>query len=164
MRSRVVTFFVAFILWMLLSFSFEWQHFSMGILIALIVALMMGDMFTEFPGKWISLRRYGWFVIFIFVFIWECIKANIDVAMRVLNPKLPINPGIVKIKTTLKTETALTFLANFITLTPGTFSVDIDRDSGYLYIHWIDVKTCDSKEAYKIIAEKFENILREVFE
>jgi multicomponent Na+:H+ antiporter subunit E len=86
------------------------------------------------------------------------------VAYRVLHPKLPINPGIVKVKTILKTETGLTFLANFITLTPGTFSVDIDKDKGYLYIHWIDVKTQNIEEASQIIVSKFERILKEVFE
>jgi multicomponent Na+:H+ antiporter subunit E len=136
----------------------------MGILIALFVASTMGDMFTDQAVKWFHFRRYGWFIIYMFVFAWECIKSNIDVACRVLNPRLPINPGIVKVKTILKTETGLTFLANFITLTPGTFTVDIDKENGYLYIHWIDVKTQDIEEASKIIVSTFERILKEVFE
>ncbi|MDD5566365.1 MAG: Na+/H+ antiporter subunit E [Candidatus Omnitrophica bacterium] len=164
MRSRVVTFTVSFLLWMLLSFSFEWQHLSVGLLVALVVALSMGDMFTDKAHKWFELKRYAWFIVYMFVFAWECLKANFDVACRVLNPRLPINPGIVKVKTILKTETALTFLANFITLTPGTFSVDVDQEKGYLYIHWIDVKTQDIEEASRIIVSKFERILKEVFE
>ncbi len=163
-RSRIITFLISFILWLLLCFSLDRQHVFIGLVAAFLVALTMGDMFTEQPQKWFSFRRYRWFIVFFLIFTWECIKSNIDVAWRVLNPKLPINPGIVKIKTTLKTETGLTFLANFITLTPGTFSVDIDREKQCLYIHWIDVKTRDSEEAYKIIAEKFERILKEVFE
>lgn len=164
MYSRIVTFCISFILWLLLSFSLDWQHLLIGFLVALLVALTMGDMFAEKAYKWFSPRRYVWFVYFVLVFLWECIKANIDVAWIVLNPRLPIKPGIVKIKTSLKTETGLTFLANFITLTPGTFSVDIDKDSGYLYIHWIYVETQDVAEATRIIASKFERILKEVFE
>ena len=163
-RSRIITFCISFVLWIALSFSVDAQHIFVGFVVASVVALTMGDMFTESAYKWLGFRRYRWFVIFIFVFVWECIKANIDVAARVLNPKLPINPGIVRIKTNLKTETGMTFLANFITLTPGTFSIDIDKDEGYLYIHWIDVKTCDPEKAYEIIASKFERILKEVFE
>jgi len=125
---------------------------------------MMGDMFTDYPHKWLSPKRYLWFFIYIFIFGWECLKANLDVACRVLHPRLPINPGIVKVKTKLKTETALTFLANFITLTPGTFSIDVDKENGYLYIHWIDVKTQDVEEATRIIVSRFERILKEVFE
>jgi multicomponent Na+:H+ antiporter subunit E len=149
---------------MLLSFSFDWQHLLVGFLAALLVASTMGDMFTDQAGKWLNLRRYIWFFIYLFVFSWECIKANIDVAFRVLAPSLPITPGIVKVKTILKTETGLTFLANFITLTPGTLTVDIDRENGYLYIHWLDVKKQDIVEASGIIVSKFEKILKEVFE
>ena len=164
MHSRIVTFFISFILWELLSFSLDWQHLVIGLLVSFIVALMMGDMFTDQAHKWFSPKRYFWFIVFMLVFIWECLKANIDVALRILKPRMPINPGIVKIKTNLKTETGLTFLANFITLTPGTFSVDIDKENGYLYIHWIDVQTEDVEEASRIIAFRFEKILKEVFE
>jgi len=162
--SRLVTFLLSFLTWELLSYSLDWQHLVTGAVVSFLVALAMGDMFTSRPLHWFHLRRYVWFVIYVFVFLWECMKSNIDVALRVLNPRLPINPGIVKVKTILKTETGLTFLANFITLTPGTFSVDVDQENGYLYIHWIDVKTQDVQEASKIIVSKFERILKEVFE
>jgi len=164
MRSRLITFIVSVILWLLLSFSLDWQHLLTGLSVALIVSLTMGDMFTNQPQKWFNLRRYRWFIVYAIVFTWECFKSNLDVAYRVLHPRLPINPGIVKVKTILKTETGLTFLANSITLTPGTFSVDIDKDNGYLYIHWIDVKTQNIEEASRIIVSKFERIIKEVFE
>jgi multicomponent Na+:H+ antiporter subunit E len=164
MRSRIVTFMVCFVMWLLLSFSLDWQHLIVGIAVSLLTAIMMGDMFTDSGYKWFDLKRYGWFIIYVFVFSWECLKANIDVAYRVLSPRLPINPGVIKVKTSLKTETALTFLANSITLTPGTFSVDIDREKGILYIHWIDVKTQDIEEASRIIVLRFERLIKEVFE
>lgn len=163
-HSRLVTFCVSLALWLLLSFSLDWQHLSVGVLVALLVSLTMGDMFSEQAKKWFSPRRYLWFAIYVFVFAWECFKSNIDVALRVLSPHPRINPGIVKVKTILKTETGLTFLANFITLTPGTFTIDIDREGGYLYIHWIDVKTQDIEEASRVIVSRFERILKEVFE
>ncbi len=98
------------------------------------------------------------------MFLWECFKANLDVAYRVLHPQLPIYPGIVKVRTKLTTDTALTFLANSITLTPGTMSVDIDKDNGILYIHWIDVKTKDVESATKIIVDRFEKVLKKIFD
>lgn len=164
MRSRIITFVVSLLLWLLLSFSLDIQHLAMGVFISLVVAFMMGDMFTGEAHKWFQVRRYFWFLTYIFLFIWECIKANIDVALRVLNPRLPIKPGIVRIKTSLQTETALTFLANSITLTPGTISVDVNKEKGIIYIHWIDVKTEDIDEATRIISSRFERILKEVFE
>ena len=81
-----------------------------------------------------------------------------------MHPRLPINPGIVKVKVELKTDTALTFLANSITLTPGTMSVDIDKENGILYIHWINVKTKDIESATRIIVERFEKILKKIFD
>jgi len=163
-QSRIVTFIISYLLWTLLVFSLDWQHVLVGIIVSLSVAATMGDMFTNYPRKWFNPHRYAWFMYYMVVFTWECIKCNFDVACRVIHPHLPINPGIVKVKTILKTETSLTLLANFITLTPGTFTVDIDRDEKCLYIHWIDVKTEDIEEASKIIVSKFERILKEVFE
>jgi len=89
------------------------------------------------------------------------ILANLDVMYRVLHPALPIKPGIVKAKTRLTSKFARTMLANSITLTPGTLTVDIEGEN--LYIHWINVKSADVEEATKIIVEKFEKILEEIF-
>jgi multicomponent Na+:H+ antiporter subunit E len=121
-------------------------------------------MFVKRPHVFKSIKRYFWFLYYIPLFIWECIKANIDVAYRVAHPDLPINPGIVKVKTTLKSDTGLTFLANSITLTPGTMSVDIDPEFGFLYIHWINVKDKDIQKATEIIVKPFEDVLRRIFE
>jgi len=125
---------------------------------------MTGDMFVKRPYVFKHASRYLWFLYYLPIFIWECIKANIDVAYRVIHPKRPINPGIVKVKTTLKSDTALTFLANSITLTPGTLSVDIDQEKGYLYVHWIDVKQEDVEKATALIVQRFERILRKIFD
>jgi multicomponent Na+:H+ antiporter subunit E len=64
-------------------------------------------------------------------------KANLDVAYRVITGK--IKPGIVRISPDLKTDFGITMLANSITLTPGTLSVDIDENTNDLFIHWINV-------------------------
>lgn len=82
-------------------------------------------------------------------------------ARRVLSPSLPINPGIVKFKTKLTTNYSKMVLANSITLTPGTLTVDVIDDT--FYIHWIDVKTTDPEKAFTEIAESFEKILLKIF-
>jgi multicomponent Na+:H+ antiporter subunit E len=84
------------------------------------------------PVRWLT------FIVYVFVpFFIGMAKANIDVAYRVITGK--INPGIVKISPDLKTDLGITMLANSITLTPGTLTVDIDEDKNDLYIHWINV-------------------------
>ncbi len=106
--------------------------------------------------------RIIWFLWYLPIFLWECIKANMDVAYRVLHPKMPIKPGIVKVKTKLKTDIAKTFLANSITMTPGTLSVDIKDE--FLYIHWIYVRDEGMEKATEIIVDKFEKHLKRIFE
>jgi multicomponent Na+:H+ antiporter subunit E len=163
-KSHIILFILALLIWSFLTWPLDLQHFIIGILVCGFVSFMTGDMFTKRPHKFKQLTRYLWFLYYIPLFIWECIKANIDVMLRVVNPDLPINPGIVKVKTTLKSDTALTFLANSITLTPGTMSVDIDEENGFLYIHWIDVKDKDIQKASEIIVKIFEDVLRRIFE
>jgi len=98
-----------------------------------------------------------YFIRFIFVFSFELIKSNLDVAFRVVNPKLPINPGIVKVKTKLKSRLGRIILANSITLTPGTLTVETDGED--YYIHWIDVSSKNIDDATQKIVSKFEKYL-----
>jgi multicomponent Na+:H+ antiporter subunit E len=163
-KSQLVLFVLALFIWELLTWPPDPQHLIIGILVSGFVSFMTGDMFVKRPHHLTHISRYFWLLYYIPLFIWECIKANIDVAYRVTHPDLPINPGIVKVKTTLKSDTALTFLANSITLTPGTMSVDIDAENGFLYIHWIDVKDKDIQKATEIIVKTFEDVLKRIFE
>ena len=163
-KSQIILFILALLIWLLLTWPPDYPHLIVGILVCGFVSFMTGDMFVKRPHVFKSLKRYLWFLYYIPLFIWECIKANLDVAYRVCHPDLPINPGIVKVKTNLKSDTALTFLANSITLTPGTMSVDIDREGGFLYIHWIDVKDTDIQKATEIIVKTFEDVLRRIFD
>jgi len=164
MKSRIALFIFALILWFLLSWSVDVPHIILGVVTSIIVAALTGDLFTKNPHKFIKISRYFWFIVYIPVFAWAMLKANIDVAIRLLSPKLPINPGVVKIKTKLKSETGITFLCNSITLTPGTTTVDVDKENGYIYVHWLNCKTQDPDEAAKQIAEKYEKILIKVFD
>jgi multicomponent Na+:H+ antiporter subunit E len=164
MRSRIVLFILAYVLWVLLNWKPDWQHLLIGAIVALFVVWLTSGMFPAKFSCVFDAKRYLWALYYIIVLAYECIKANIDVAYRVIHPDLPIRPGIVKIRTALKSDIALTFLANSITLTPGTMSVDMDRDKGILYIHWINVMSQDIDDATKIIAGKFEAILKRIFE
>ncbi len=164
MKSEVILFILALLVWLFLGWPPDLSHLIVGVWVSILVAFMLGDMFVKRPHIFKHLSRYLWFLYYLFLFIWECIKANIDVAYRLIHPALPINPGIVKVKTTLKSDTALTFLANSITLTPGTMSVDIEPEKGFLYVHWIDVKDKDIQKATEIIVKRFEKVLRRVFE
>lgn len=95
---------------------------------------------TSLSGKsGLSPIRWVRFVTYLFgPFMVGMIKANIDVATRVITGN--IRPGIVKVQPGLKGDMAVTLLANSITLTPGTLTVDVDDESRAFYIHWIHVE------------------------
>ncbi|MBN2036918.1 MAG: Na+/H+ antiporter subunit E [Chitinispirillaceae bacterium] len=164
MKKKIILFLFAFALWLLLCFSLDWQHIVVGVVVAFLVTVITGGLFITRPHLLKNPLRYIWFLYYIPVFIWECFKANIDMAFRVAHPDLPIKPGIVKVKTRLRSETGLTFLANSITLTPGTLTVDIDQEHSILYIHWINVSSMDIETTSQIIVTRFEKILEKIFE
>ena len=160
--KRFLHFLILLIIWLMLTWSLKWEEVAVGIVIALIAELMLGDIFPSGAVKIFYPHRLFWLIVYTVEFIGFVIKANFDVAYRVLNIYLPIRPGIVKVRTKLKTDMARTFLANSITLTPGTLTVDCVDD--HLYIHWINIVSEDPEEETQIIVRKFERLLERIFE
>ena len=155
-------FILSFIFWLLLTFDLSAANLVAGGAAALLTSLMFAKYFFHKVGKFIQPFRYFWCLVYIVILIWECIKANFDVAYRVLHPAMPIKPGIVKFKLELKSDFARTILSNSITMTPGTIAVDIVDD--YLYVHWIYVSSEDPTEYKKKIAGRFEKYIIKTFE
>lgn len=157
---------ITFVTWIALIFSpgMTMDAFLEEVIMAVIVSLTVAALtYKHLPNasmRYFHPKRLGYLTVYVFVFIWEMIKANLNMAMIVLSPKLPLKPGIVKIKTDLKSDFARLLLGNSITLTPGTMTMEVDGDT--LYIHWVAV--CDDlKEAGDIIKGSFEKWLKGVF-
>ena len=168
MMRRLIYFVLALIVWLLMAWPFvdgavDLQMLTAGIIASAIVAMLFHDVFPKDHHVFTSPVRIFWLLLYLPVLFYYVLKANLDVVYRALHPKMPIRPGIVKIKTNLKTDSAITTLANSITLTPGTLTVDL-TDDGFMYIHWINVKTDDLEGATKHIAQKFEWFLVRIFE
>ena len=160
--NKLMYFIISCAVWLLLTWSLDVQNVVAGIIVAFLCTVFIGHLFFDNTVKLLNPVRIFWFLYYIPVFFIHMVKANLDVAYRVIHLNVPIRPGIVKVKTTLKSDLGLTFLANSITLTPGTLTIDIVGDN--LYIHWINVKTDDPKQQTEIIVRRFENILKKVFE
>jgi multicomponent Na+:H+ antiporter subunit E len=160
--KRFVHFLLLFGIWLLLTWSIHWQDMLVGVIIAIIADLMLGDIYPFNAVKILNPVRFFWLVVYAVNFLFYVVKANFDVAYRVLNINMPIRPGIVKVRTRLQTEMARTFLANSITLTPGTLSVDMIED--HLYVHWINIVSEDPTKETEIIVKRFEELLERVFE
>ena len=164
-NNRLKNFFYLFTfliaIWLALTTTFQWQELSVGIFISLVLALFLNKNYLKLGLPPLSIKRIIFFILYISVLFIEIVKANLDVAYRVIHPKMPIKPGIIIIKTKLKQDIAKMILANSITLTPGTFTLDIKGDE--LLIHWIYVRSEKMDESTKIIGQKFEKYLKVVF-
>lgn len=169
---RTVYFIIAFILWLLLTWPFsstsdgpmpDWQVIWAGVAASIVVSILFYEILPVEYKLFFSPVRIFWLLVYLPVFFYYIIVANLDVMYRTLHPQLPIKPGIVKVKTNLKTASARVALANSITLTPGTMSVDL-TDDGTLYIHWIYVKSTDTEKATEYIVKPFEYFLTRIFE
>ncbi len=148
--------------WLLLVWSTGWQELVFGLGAAVLAAIFFGNVFPVGLARLLNPVRWFWLLVYVPVFVWQCLRANVDVALRVLAPGLELRPGIVRIKTSLKSDIARVFLANSITLTPGTMSVELVEDT--LYIHWIEVTTDDPDAAAKRIIGPFEFFLKRIFD
>jgi multicomponent Na+:H+ antiporter subunit E len=163
-KRKLLDFVILFVLWMLLVWSLDIQGVIAGAVVALLFTFVVSGLLPDKAERLFSPIRWFWALVHLGLLTYWIVLANLDVLYRVLHPNLPIRPGIVKVKTTLRTDEAKTFLANSITLTPGTLTVDIIDDT--LYVHWIYVYE-DMEDIEKItwdIAGKFEATLRRVFD
>ncbi|WP_258877772.1 Na+/H+ antiporter subunit E [Candidatus Xianfuyuplasma coldseepsis] len=156
----VATFLVLFAIYVLLA-GFAVQELILGALISVILTIIIARYVNYQVDLKLPLRIVIFLVIYLPVFIWQLLLANLDVARRVLSPKIPLNPGFVKIDSELQGDFAKLMLANSITLTPGTLSVDVHEQD--LYVHTVDVKGSTQEEHKAHISALFESILGRVF-
>ncbi len=148
-------------LWFLLIFPLSLQDAIVGLVITLFFILVPLPGSTVYKEIYLYPKRIVYGVAYILIFFLAVIKSNMDVAKRVLSPSLPINPGIVEVKTKLKSRLGRLALVNSITLTPGTITVDMKGES--LFIHWINIDTNNNEVATKKIVEGFEKYLEVIF-
>lgn len=146
MRAFIVTTSVCFIIYLLVTTGSGtdilglWSVIEIlfGGLLSCIVGVAARTVFVKKNYRMLNPVRWLFFLAYLIgPFFVALVKANVDVAYRVLSGK--INPGIVSISPGLTTDLGITMLANSITLTPGTLTVDIDENTNDLYIHWINV-------------------------
>jgi len=141
MKTLLINILLAFS-WMLLNGDLDFTNFLEGFFIAYIIlwitkgVLVKDNYFTKIP------RVIG----FIFFFIYELVLANLKVAYDIVTPQHLMRPGIVKIPLSAKTDLEITLLANLITLTPGTLTMDVSPDKKFIYVHSMYI---DNVEEFK---------------
>lgn len=102
------------------------------------------------------LRRTWRVLVLVLVFLRELTQSALQVAWYTLQPTLRIRPGIVAYPLDVQTGREITALANLISLTPGTLSLDVAPDRSHLYVHSISVETEDGREVIREIKTSLE--------
>lgn len=135
--SLSMTFLILYVFWIFNSGIFDMFHLSAGVICSFIVAYISHDFFI-IPGTKPAraLRTTVRFLVYLPWLFYQIALASWDVTKRVVHPKMPINPQIIRFPSTLTGDLALTLFANSITLTPGTITIDIDKE-GTFYVHAI---------------------------
>ncbi len=159
-KRAVLLFVFLMVFWIMLT-GWKEEEIVFAIGLSLLITLIFTSKSSVFSEIKFTPKSILYMFIYVFVFLSELVKSNFDVAARVANPKLPINPGIVKVKTKLKSKLGRIMLANSITLTPGTLTVETKGE--YYYIHWIDVSAKNIQSATDEIVSKFEKYLEVIF-
>lgn len=154
------TFVVLFVIYLFLA-GFNLDEAIVGSIVSATMTLILVKYVNFKIDLLLPIKLLKFVFIYLPVFIWKLILANLDVARRVLSPKIPLNPGIVRVKTDLKGDFGKLTLANSITLTPGTLSIDMEGED--LYVHTVDVLGKTEEENRKVISSTFEKILGGIF-
>lgn len=149
----VATFVICFGFWLLLTWSFDTEELIAGAVVSFFAALFASRFFIhEKAFRLANPKRFFALLIYILViFPGELIKANVDMAKRCFGGCKKVNPGIVRVPVGLDGDYPEAMLANSITLTPGTITLDIARDEeskqNYYYVHCIDVTGMEDRDA-----------------
>jgi len=160
-RDRLVLFGTLLLFWIMLTETLAADSLLVGVLASLVIALLFPNglsFFTEFratPQAFVAgVFYYGYFLK-------ELVRSNIRLAAIVLSPDLPIRPVIVKVRTRLKSRMGRLMLANSITLTPGTLTVEMDGE--WIYVHWVRVASTEVEAATAEIVAGFERYLEVMY-
>jgi multicomponent Na+:H+ antiporter subunit E len=153
------SFVFSFLFWLLLVGSLDPQELLAGLVVAGAVAMLTLGRPSVLAGIRLSPRAPVAFLSYLAALLIALVRANLDMARRVLTPSLPLRPALVRVNTSLRSDLGRLVLANSITLTPGTLSIDIEDDT--LIVHWVDCPPGSNVEATtREIAGDFERHLR----
>jgi multicomponent Na+:H+ antiporter subunit E len=119
------------LIWMSLQGEFSSANLAFGFLVGYLILLIARPALppSSYSRKVMQLANLALYLI------WHIIIANIQIAWRVLKPRLELRPAVIAVRLSARSDAEITALANLITLTPGTLTVDISPDHSALYVH-----------------------------
>jgi multicomponent Na+:H+ antiporter subunit E len=139
---------------MVLTSNVQLFNIIVGLGVSFSIALLYVKLFTHKAFEFIS---PVWFAVYLYVLLKNLILSNIQISRRILRPDMKLSPAIVAVKTNLESDWKKLLLANSITLTPGTLTLDIKDD--ILFIHVIEYDKDSIKEN---ITKEFEDVIAKI--
>lgn len=140
-QNFVATFFILLIFWALLSGKYDSFHLTLGAICSIIIAYLTHELLFANVRVGDTLLIVQRFITYIPWLVYQIILSNIHVAYLALSPKMPIAPQILRFSTKLESDISWVTLANSITLTPGTITMDIKE--GEFFVHALSKKVAD---------------------
>lgn len=158
MKPAIVVIVLA-MLWVAMTGAFSGPNLLLGVAIASLAVVLLRSVLVPWP----VLRRVRQATALLGLFLYELIASAIRVTLVVLSPDMArrLNPAVVAFPLTVRSDAEITLLANLITLTPGTLTVDVSQDRSLLYVHVLALETREALVAD--IAGGFEMRVRELF-
>lgn len=166
MRKHLFLNILLAIIWCLLQENLKLHEFLIGALLGYGIIHLLKPVLDEGKALRPAFGIKDYFRVFfhtlryILVFLYEVIKANLQVARIVLSPTLDITPGIIAYKMDVESDAGITLLANSITLTPGTLTLDVSKDKKTLYIHALHIE--DARVLEQSIKNSLERYSKEI--
>ncbi len=126
--------------WLALTGKFSPANFNLGFAAGYLL-LWYCQPILGTSRYFAKVRSVVFFIVFV---VWELIRANFKVAFDIVTPRHRMRPGVIAVPLEAKTDTEITLLANLITLTPGTLSLDVSTDRKVLYVHAMYIEDAES--------------------
>ncbi len=143
-----------FVIWLILTANFQIANIFIGLGVSFSIALLYTKMFEH--KKFEMINPY-WLGVYVLILMKNLVISNIQIAIRILSKDMKLKPAIVAVKTELDSDWKRLLLANSITLTPGTLTLDVKDDM--LYIHTIECKNIENKNE---LIKEFEDIIKKI--
>jgi len=155
MKNRFLSNILLTFIWVAITGNFMFLNYIFGFIISFFILRLIAS-----PDNRKYFQIFPKVIGFIFFFLYELVKANVQVAYEVLTPNFNMAPGIIKVPLDAETDLEITFLANLISLTPGTLSLDVSDDKKVLYVHSMYIR--DRERFIAGIKNGFEKRLLEI--
>jgi multicomponent Na+:H+ antiporter subunit E len=138
--------------------NFEPTYLLFGYVLGYIILWL----FQKSPGSQKYFKEVPLVIEFVLFFLWEIFVSNVRLTITILSPNPRLRPAVIAVPLDLKSEIGIVMLANMITLTPGTLSLDISSSRKTLYVHVFDLD--DPEDFIYKIKNNFERRVMEIVE